>query len=882
LGLSATPAFTATGENEGDYFGHVVATAGDVNGDGYADIIVGAPSYPNDDRRGKVYVYYGSPLGLGTTPVFTATGEANNDGFGYSVATAGDVNGDGYADVLIGADRYPSAGLQGKLYIYHGSGNGLSANPSLMLLGENNGDRFGRSVATAGDLNGDSYADIIIGAPGYPNGNYQGKVYVYHGSAAGLDVTAAFTPAGESAEDWFGWSVATAGDANGDGYADILIGASLYGTSDSGKMYVYDGSASGLEAVPGFTTTGENSNDWFGQSVGTAGDVNGDGYADILVGAVQYPTGASRGKAYVYHGAGDGLQLSPTFTLTGEDNRDYFGLPVATAGDVDGDGYTDIIVGAYNYANGRGRVYVYPGGWEGLSISPAFTATGENEGDQFGAWVATAGDVNGDGYADVIVGAPAYPGGRRGKVYVYHGSETGLSATFGFTLTGENSGDGFGFPVASAGDVNGDGYADIVIGAPGYSSGNYRGKVYVYYGSGGGLVGTPAFTAVGESDGDSFGISAAMAGDVNGDGYADLIVGANRFHAGTGKVYVYHGGSAGLDVPPAFTITGENEVDYFGASVATAGDVNGDGYADVIVGAYGHPDGLYVGKTYVYYGGDGGLSMTPAFTSTGEGTNNEFGRSVATAGDLNGDSYADVIVGARAYNILRGRVYVYYGSATGVSMTSAFTASGENIFNSFGYSVATAGDVNGDGYADVVVGARDYPNGNAQGRAYVYLGGEGRPVLAHQERVDGSGTLVQPWGLSHNRDTFQVQMLATDPMGRGRVKLQVQACPPGVPFGGVNCLERTSAIWADVGTTTRGITLTTSITGLADNTLYRWRARVLYAPYHVDLVAPPPNPAHGPWRRLFGQGLEADLRAGTPAASISWIHLPIILKNARP
>jgi hypothetical protein len=144
-------------------------------------------------------------------------------------------------------------------------------------------------------------------------------------------------------------------------------------------------------------------------------------------------------------------------------------------------------------------------------------------------------------------------------------------------------------------------------------------------------------------------------------------------------------------------------------------------------------------------------------------------------------------------------------------------------------------------------------------------------------RGDGSGVPVQPWGLSHAGGGFEVQMRATDPMGRGRVKLQVEACPPGTPYGDAACLVDTAAAWTDVTTATSGVTLTETVTGLNPDTLYRWRARVLYAPLHVTEsgITPPPNPAHGPWRRLMGQAVEADLRT-----QLSWeIFLPLVFKS---
>ncbi|MBX3054721.1 MAG: FG-GAP repeat protein, partial [Caldilineaceae bacterium] len=372
-----------------------------------------------------------------------------------------------------------------------------------------------------------------------------------------------------------------------------------------------------------------------------------------------------------------GSAASPAFTANGEGVDNYFGQSVAGAGDVNGDGYADVIVGAYGNSNFTGRVYLFPGGPSGLSASPAFTATGEGTGDYFGASVAGAGDVNGDGYADVIVGAYGYDSST-GRAYLFSGGPSGLSASPAFTATGEGANNTFGSSVAGAGDVNGDGYADVIVGAFGYNS--YTGRAYAFHGGGDGLRASPTFTATGEGTNNYFGASVAGAGDVNGDGYADVIVGAEGYSSYTGRAYLFPGGPSGLSASPAFTAIGEATFDSFGWSVAGAGDVNGDGYADVIVGAIGY--GNYTGRTYLFHGGPSGLSASPAFTATGEGTYNNFGASVAGAGDVNGDGYADVIVGAYGYdNSNTGRAYLFPGGPSGLSASPAFTATGEGTYN---------------------------------------------------------------------------------------------------------------------------------------------------------------------------------------------------------
>jgi hypothetical protein len=392
----------------------------------------------------------------------------------------------------------------------------------MTLTGELTGTGFGYPVASAGDVNGDGYADVIVGALGYYS--FSGRIYVYHGSASGLNPTPVFTATGEAINDQFGYAIGTAGDVNGDGYDDAIVGAYEH---SPWRAYVYLGSASGLNAASVVTLTGDVK--VFEIAAGTAGDVNGDGYDDVIVGV------PDSGRAYVYMGAASGLNTTPALTLTGA--ASVFGKSAGGAGDINGDGYAEVIIGEPGYI---GQAHVYMGTTNGLSTTPAVTLTGETIGDAFGSEAETAGDINSDGYSDIIVGAATYTSTTAiGRVYAYLGSVGGLTATPAFTATGEAAFNNFGYSAGTAGDVNGDGYDDVVVGAPGYQ--NSTGRAYLYLGSANGLSATPAFTATGETAGNAFGVSAGMAGDVNGDGVGDFIVGANHYDNARGRVYLYFG-----------------------------------------------------------------------------------------------------------------------------------------------------------------------------------------------------------------------------------------------------------------------------------------------------------------------------------------------------
>ncbi len=807
-GLSTSAATVLTGEDTNNNFGNSLASAGDVNGDGYSDIIVGTQRYGS--YIGRVYIYHGSASGLSTSAATILTGEEKDDQFGWSVASAGDVNGDGYGDVIVGAYNYKT--VTGRVYVYHGSASGLSTSAATVLTGEGTGNSFGGSVASAGDVNGDGYSDVVVGAIGY--NNLTGRVYVYHGSASGLSTSAATVLTGEGENDTFGTSVGSAGDVNGDGYSDVIVSAPGY-NSGTGRVYVYYGSSSGLSTSAATVLTGEDTYNNFGNSLASAGDVNGDGYSDIIVGAHGYSS--YTGRAYTYYGSASGLSESPSNVFTGEGTSNGFGWSVASAGDVNGDGYSDVIVSAVGYSSYTGRVYVYHGSASGLSTSAATVLTGEGTGNNFGSSVASAGDVNGDGYSDIIVSAVGYSG-YTGRVYVYHGSASGLSASAATVVTGEGTDNYFGYSVASAGDVNGDGYSDVIVGAYGYSSST--GRVYVYHGSASGLSTSAAAIRTGEGTGNDFGYSVASAGDVNGDGYSDVIVGAYGYSSFTGRAYVYHGSGSGLSESSSTVFTGEGAGDYFGYSVASAGDVNGDGYSDVIAGA---PWSSSTGRAYVYHGSASGLSMSAATVLNGEGTNASFGLSVASAGDVNGDGYSDIIVGASGYNSNTGRVYVYHGSASGLSTSAAAVFTGEGSKNYFGYSVASAGDVNGDGYSDVIVGAYGY--GTNTGRACIYHGGGGSGVsLIPQQKRWNSNVPVSLLGKSDVSDGIRLGLTGKTPYGRNKVKLQWEIKPLGTPFDGVPTGQSSS--WQDSGTT--GYEFLEQVGSLAANTPYHWRVRLLY------------------------------------------------------
>ncbi|MBP9081093.1 MAG: FG-GAP repeat protein [Flavobacteriales bacterium] len=739
--LSNTANLQLNGTQTGEQFGHSVATAGDVDGDGYSDVLVGSPNWSTPfANAGRVQLFLGSSTGLAATAAWTLQGTQANARMGFSVGTAGDVNGDGYSDVAIGS---PGMLGWGGVLVYAGSSAGLGGSAWAVLMGNSQtGSEFGWSVALAGDVDGDGLSDLVVGAPKYNNGSAaQGRAYCYHGSAVSMGPVANWTFTGIPVNGQLGYCVAGAGDLNGDGYSDVAIGAPFQPkvpTTNNGAVHVFRGNlGSGLSVAAGTVLQGPGSSN-FGSSVSSAGDMNGDGFADLVIGAPGTSTNAGAVHIHMGVGAITLVASAAASTLAGT-SGERLGHAVALAGDVNGDGYGDVVLGSPDHSSALGRARVYRG-----SAAPLLDAThlywtgnGSVAGAKAGSAVATAGDVNGDGLSDLLVGAPEQ--GGTGAVKIFHGvADLPHLTNRSWTIQGTADHQRLGHSVASAGDVNADGYSDVVIGIPG--SGTGWGKVEVYYGSPTGLPALPSWSQVGENINDGFGHSVASAGDVDGDGYSDVLVGAPSWPFGVenqwrGRVYLFRGSASGLVATAAWTMDGPLLESRFGYSLSSAGDVNGDGYSDVVIGAYSYEDpgvpSRGAGAAYVFHGSATGLPTAADWSTFSQQFNpsstSEFGSSVSLAGDVNGDGYDDVIIGDPYYEHVsdggnnRGGAFVYHGSPTGLPAAPDWSAFGVDPGDEFGNSVCYAGDVNGDGHSDVVIGA--YLKGtDYQGGAYVFHG----------------------------------------------------------------------------------------------------------------------------------------------------------------
>lgn len=410
------------------------------------------------------------------------------------------------------------------------------------------------------------------------------------------------------------------------------------------------------------------------------GDLDGDAFADVVVGAFQFDAGQEdEGRAFAFRGGSAGLPSTPTWTAELNQAGAYFGRRMALVGDANGDGTGDLAVTATDWDGTQlreGRVLLYPGTSAGPAQNPLWSTTGGQAGASLGIALAAAGDVNGDGLADLIVGAPNWDGDATdaGQARVHLGSvATGLSLAPAWTYTGSQGQELLGAAVASAGDVNADGYDDVLVGAPNYkSAGSKVGRVLLFFGGPGGLAPTPAWTTLGVQADALFGGGVASAGDVDGDGHDDVLVAA-RLEDGLaideGVVRLYDGATLAPGVAPVWSMRGGQAGASAGIAATGVGDVNRDGFGDIAVGAFlwdADPDASAgdEGRLALYLGGPQGPTAEPAFEAAGEGPDTRFGYSCAPAGDVNGDSWPDVIVGAHTFDgVFRdeGRATVFFG-----------------------------------------------------------------------------------------------------------------------------------------------------------------------------------------------------------------------------
>ena len=396
-----TTLYSLHGDGASDQLGEAVASAGDCNGDGVPDIVAGAPRDNSGGGLGYARVYSGADGSV----LFTRHGWANQDQFGEAVAGAGDVNNDGFDDVVVGSRYSDVADATGNAQVFSGVDGSL-----LHTLSMNVDNNFVvGEVAGVGDLDGDGHDDVAVGAP-YDDtyGINAGLVRVFSGATG-----AVLFEAHGDARDAMGWSVDVAGLVDGDAVPDLVVGSDGYTTTDLGAAWVI----SGVDGSVIHRFDGDQDLSLFGREVRGVEDLNGDGRGDVAVAAEIYDSNGYTGNGLVR--VYSGLDGSPLFEVAGLGNNFRLGMAIDRAGDRDGDGVPDVLIGLRKDVGtpadtGAMRIV------SGVDGAPLEQLISRIPGDQFGWDVASAGDVNGDGVTDFIGGA--YSGdigfGNTGSVYV--------------------------------------------------------------------------------------------------------------------------------------------------------------------------------------------------------------------------------------------------------------------------------------------------------------------------------------------------------------------------------------------------------------------------------------------------------------------------------
>jgi len=788
----------------GDELGYSVAGIDDLDGDTVPDVLSGAR------RSDLLAVNAGAVIafsGLDGSVIYRATDPAGggSDELGWSITAIGDVDTDGVADFVSGApfnDQLASNG--GALVVFSGaSGSAIDR-----IYGSSYSGNFGHAVARSEDLDGDSLPDILVGAPKDDGpGSRFGAVYALSG--ADRSTIRVFSDPTGAINDSFGEGVAGMTDVSGDGVPEVLVGVPQdddFGTG-FGTLQVFDGATGArLQRIghldPPFPIE-------FGKSV-AAFDASGDGMPELVTGAphapnpYEYRSGAVLLYSFQSDCDGDGVSL-----WAGDcDDSDLLNFPgnvevcdgqdndcdAAIDEDSDGDGVAvcadcndldpTIFPGAAERCNGidddcsgpaddgpdlDGDTFtqpcdcndvdalIHPGATESCNkfdddcdgtVDEIFSTawSGKRFGDvgltagvNAGAAIDVVGDVDFDGVRDLVVGVPS---AQFGRALLVSGADLSVLCTLVEPSLGLS--DRLGYAVAGIGDATGDNIPDIAVGAPFADvAANNVGAVVLF--SGATCASFRTLSDPGGAPGDQLGNSVARLGDLDGDGIDEIVAGAPQVNDPvtlSGAVLVFDGADGTL----LYKLTDPQETNRLGASVAGPGDVNGDGVPDIVAGApFDNNFAGTAGAAYVFSGADG--SLIRKLIDPDGGTSDDLGHSLAGVGDVNGDGFPDIAVGAIEDDIAAsnaGAVVVFSGR-DGEVIHKLFDP-GASTFANLGASVAGPGDVNGDGVPDIAAGAmlEDQQALNA-GALLVFSGADGSVIA---KLTDPAGQALDELGSS--------------------------------------------------------------------------------------------------------------------------------------
>jgi hypothetical protein len=435
----------------------------------------------------------------------------------------------------------------------------------------------------------------------------------------------------------------------------------------------------------------------YGEVITNIGDYDQDGFEDFIVGGRQYA--GWRGKTWIYSTDLTGIKnKTPIFTIVGEPNKlgdgICFGHTAINAGDLNNDGVTDFIAGGPgSWGNWDvGKVYVFFGNQSTLPSQAGIHDNGQIVSpikyDWLGETMSSLKDFNGDGFTDVLVGAPGSPsvtGSENpfdfGHAYIYFGSNNGLSLSPNITLNDEVNGTGFALTLNGEGDVDGDGLSDALVG--GYNFDSDMGRAYLFFGSESSETNkTPDVIITAPENSYKFASNLAIINDLNNDGFDEIAVKSHsrpQFEK-VSKTYIYLGNQERSFLAPDFIFSADIEYDDYGFALKGINDINNDGYNDFAIGAPGESASNYNGNVYIYYG-SANIDINPDQMIIGENNGDEFGYAIGTIKLFNNGTNS-ILISSHRFNEGQGRAYLVADRKTGETDTISLT----NSQTAFGFS----------------------------------------------------------------------------------------------------------------------------------------------------------------------------------------------------